>query len=150
MFLQQQERLEAEGKIFAEVKNTCINFLPDTGSKKKKKKKRKGFPKFLYSSYIPLQCLYRQSAKRDTVIQQFHTACSMCLVKKLGALMARGRKQKKKKRKKKKREEVLASNGSSELSIVLQFFNIYVTLKASSPSQTSPLISPYYSSLYSN
>ena len=98
MFLQQQERLEAEGKIFAEVKNICINFLPDTGSKKKKK----GFPKFLYSSYIPLQYLYRQSAKRDTIIQQFHTACSMCLVKKLGALMARGRKQKKKKRKKKK------------------------------------------------
>ena len=81
MFLQQQERLEAEGKIFAEVKNICINFLPDTGSKKKKKKKKKG-------------------------------------------------------------EKVLASNGYSELSIVLYFFYVYVTLKASSPSQTSPLISP--------
>ena len=141
MFLQQQERLEAEGKIFAEVKNICINFLPDTGSKKKKKK---GFPKFLYSSYIPPQYLYRQSAKRDTIIQQFHTACSMCLVKKLGAWMARGRKQKKRKEKKKEREreEVLASNGSSEQSIVLQFFYIYVTLKTSSPSPTFYLISP--------
>lgn len=36
----------------------------------------------------------------------------------------------------------MASNGYSELSIVLHFFYIYVTLKASSPSQTSPLISP--------
>ena len=66
----------------------------------------------------------------------------MCLVKKLGALMARGRKKEKKENKKKEREEVLASNGSSELSIVLQFFNIYVTLKTSSPSPTFYLIYP--------
>ena len=51
-------------------------------------------------------------------------------------------KKKKKKKKKKKGEKVLASNGSSELSIVLQFFYIYVTLKTSSPSPTLYLISP--------
>ena len=36
----------------------------------------------------------------------------------------------------------MASNGYFELSIVLHFFYIYVTLKVSSPSQTPPLISP--------
>ena len=56
--------------------------------------------------------------------------------------MARGRKKEKKENKKKEREEVLASNGSSELSIVLQFFYIYVTLKTSPPSLTFYLISP--------